>query len=108
MYRLFSASIERPVLMTRLRLARGSGCDEQVKLLLTQVLVLLLREHPQHPRRSDSDAGVRALPVVPLDGGSNRPTRMNDHDGGMAAAEQDNADGVLSRGTGAASSIGIP
>jgi hypothetical protein len=33
---------------------------------------------------------------------------MNDHDGGMAAAEQDDGEGVLSRGAGAAWPIGIP
>ena len=81
------APIERSGLLTRLRLACGSGCDEQVKGLLTQVLVLGLREHSQHPRRSDSGAGVRALPLVQLESGGYRPTWMNDHDGGMAAAE---------------------
>jgi len=44
---------------------------------------------------------VRALPVVPLESGGNGPARMNDHDGGMAAAEQDDAEGVLSHGAGA-------
>jgi hypothetical protein len=33
---------------------------------------------------------------------------MNDHGGGMAGAEQDNADGVLSRGSGVGGVIRIP
>src|ERR1039458_1202751 len=74
-------------------LARGSRGDEQVKGLLTHVLERCLREHCQHPRRGDSGSGVRALPVVPLEGGANRLTWMNDHDGQMTAAEQDDAEG---------------
>ena len=96
-YRLVSAPIQRLLIADKLRLARGSGGDEQVKSLLTQVLVLRLREHCQHSCRSDGGARVRALPLVPLESGGNRLAWMNDHDGGMAAAEQDDADGVLSR-----------
>jgi len=97
-YRSFSVPIHCLLLLKGLHLARGSGRDEQVKSLLTQVLVLRLREHCQHPYRCDGGAGVRAFPLVPLERGGNRLTGMNDHDGGMAAAEQEDSDGVLSRG----------
>ena len=108
-YRLFSSSIERSAaLLTRLRLARGSGGDEQVESVLAKVLVFRLRENCQRPRRIDRGAHVRAFPLVQLEGCGNRLAGMNDHDGGMAAAEQDDSDGVFSLGTGAANSIGIP
>ena len=93
-YRSISVPIERSSTLTELRLTRGSGRDEQVKSLLAQVLVFRLREHCQHPRRSDGGGRIRALPVVPLEGGVNRPPRMNDYDGGMAAGKQDDAEGV--------------
>jgi hypothetical protein len=82
-------------MLTRLRLARGS---EHVKVLVGHAFVLRLREHSQHACDGGSRARVGTLPLVPLEGGRDRPAWMYDHDVGMAAAEQDDGDGVLSCG----------
>jgi hypothetical protein len=89
-------------------LAGGSCGDEQVKSLLAHVLVLRLREHSQHSCRSDRGARVRALPLVPLEGGGNGPAWMNDNDSRMTAAEQHDAEGVVSFGAGNPEAIRAP
>jgi len=86
-------------------LAHGCRRDEQVNILVGHVLVLRLREHCQHPCQGDGGSSVRALPLVPLEGGGNRLARMNDHDGRMATAQQDDAEGVLSRRAGTSGAI---